>query len=152
MNVLRSHTYIAGGGGMKKDQDQINAFLGRETEFEGRLSFAGTVRIDGRFQGEIDSDGTLVVGETAVLECDVRCARILISGEIHGNIFSQERIEIHTPGKVFGNMQAPVVVMGEGVVFEGYCRMRPENELADRSKEDNKVALLAKSPSTKNES
>ena len=79
---------------MKKSQDQINAFLGRETEFEGKLSFAGTVRIDGRFKGEIASDGTLVVGETAVLECDIRCARILISGEIRGNIFSQERIEI----------------------------------------------------------
>jgi cytoskeletal protein CcmA (bactofilin family) len=137
---------------MKKDQDQINAFLGRETEFEGKLSFGGTVRIDGRFKGEIASEGTLVVGETAVLECDIRCARILISGEIRGNIFAQERVEILSPGKVFGNMQAPVVVMTEGIVFDGYCRMRPENGFEVATREDKKVALLAKSPPQKKES
>ncbi|MBW1815640.1 MAG: polymer-forming cytoskeletal protein [Deltaproteobacteria bacterium] len=132
---------------MKKDRDQINAFLGRKTEFEGKLIFDGTVRIDGRFRGEIVSEGTLVVGETATLECDIRCAHIVISGEVRGNIDSQERIEIRSPGKVFGNIQAPVVVMGEGVVFDGYCRMRPDKAAAE---EDNKVALLAKSTSIKN--
>ena len=131
---------------MKKGEGQINAFLGKNTEFEGKLVFSGTVRIDGRFRGEILSEGTLVVGETATLACDISCAYIVISGEVRGNISSRERIEIHAPGKVFGNMQAPVVVMDEGVIFDGYCRMRSD----DASGEDgNKVALLAKSASAK---
>ena len=110
-----------------KKRDEINAFLGKNTEFEGKLSFTGSVRIDGRFKGEIDSQGTLIVGETALLESDVHISHIIISGEFRGNILAESRIEIHAPGKVFGNIRAPVVVIDEGVVFEGNCRMLQED-------------------------
>jgi cytoskeletal protein CcmA (bactofilin family) len=122
---------------MKKSQDQINAFLGKDTEFEGKLSFSGAVRIDGRFKGEILTDGTLIVGETALLECDIQTAHISISGEVRGNIHAQNRIEIHAPGKVFGNISAPTVTIDEGVIFEGNCRMQTKAE-----EEDSKVAVL----------
>ena len=108
---------------MKKGKDQMNAFLGRDTEFEGKLSFNGAVRIDGRFRGEISSDGTLIVGETAVIESDIHASHLIISGEARGNIFAQSRIEIHAPGKVFGNIETPVLTVDEGVIFEGNCRM-----------------------------
>ena len=110
-----------------KKRDEINAFLGKNTEFEGKLSFTGSVRIDGRFKGEIESQGTLIVGETALLESDVHISHIIISGEFRGNILAESRIEIHAPGKVFGNIRAPVVVIDEGVVFEGNCRMLGED-------------------------
>lgn len=110
-----------------KKRDEINAFLGKDTEFEGRLSFTGCVRIDGRFKGEIDSQGTLIVGETALLESDVHIFDIIINGEFRGNILAENRIEIHTPGKVFGNIRSPVVVIDEGVVFEGNCQMLGED-------------------------
>lgn len=111
---------------MKKIKDQINAFLGKNTEFEGKLSFAGAIRIDGRFKGEIFTEGTLIVGETAVIFSDIRAAHIIISGEVRGNIAAKKRIEIHTPGKVFGNIQAPIVTMDEGVVFDGNCEMKQQ--------------------------
>jgi cytoskeletal protein CcmA (bactofilin family) len=107
-----------------KKTDEINAFLGKDTEFEGKLSFGGTVRIDGRFKGEINSDGTLIVGEAAVMEAEVQVSNVIISGEIRGNILAAKRVEIHSPGKVFGNISAPTVVMDEGVVFEGSCSMQ----------------------------
>jgi cytoskeletal protein CcmA (bactofilin family) len=107
-----------------KNRDQINAFLGKDTEFEGKLSFKGTVRIDGRFTGEIYTDGTLLAGESALLKSDIHVSRIIISGEIRGNIIADKRVEIHAPGKVFGNIQSPVIVMDEGVIFEGNCRMQ----------------------------
>ena len=107
-----------------KRRDEINAFLGKNTEFEGKLSFSGTVRIDGRFKGEILSDGTLIVGDDAVIESEVQVSHLVVCGEIRGNLFAAEKIEIHPPGKVFGNIQAPAVVMDEGVVFEGCCRMK----------------------------
>lgn len=106
-----------------KKTDEINAFLGRNTDFEGKLSFKGAVRIDGHFQGEIHSEGTLIVGETASVHSDVYVSQIIVSGEVRGNIVATERIEIHAPGKVFGNMQSPTVVIDEGVTFEGHCRM-----------------------------
>jgi cytoskeletal protein CcmA (bactofilin family) len=107
-----------------KNRDQINAFLGRDTEFEGKLSFKGSVRIDGRFTGEIFTDGTLIAGDTAIIKSDIHVSQIIISGEIRGNIVAEKRVEIHAPGKVFGNIHAPVVVIDEGVIFEGNCRMQ----------------------------
>jgi cytoskeletal protein CcmA (bactofilin family) len=115
-----------------KPRDEIKAFLGKNTEFDGKLSFSGTVRIDGHFKGEIAGDGTLIVGDDAVIESEVQVAHLVVCGEVRGNLFASEKIEIHPPGRVFGNLQAPSVVMDEGVVFEGCCKMKgikgPDNE------------------------
>ncbi|MBK5100318.1 MAG: polymer-forming cytoskeletal protein [Desulfobacteraceae bacterium] len=124
---------------MKKIKEQINAFLGKDTEFEGKLSFTGAVRIDGRFKGDIFTKGTLIIGETAIVEAQIHASYIIISGEVRGNIIAENRIEIHQPGKVFGNIQAPVVTIDEGVIFEGNCQMRKLSAEADK-----KVAVLSK--------
>ena len=113
---------------MKKRKDQINAFLGKDTEFEGRLSFTGAVRIDSRFMGEIFTEGTLIVGDTAVIESNIHASYVVISGEVRGNIIAEKTIEIHAPARVFGDIQAPVITIDEGVVFEGSCRMQKESE------------------------
>jgi cytoskeletal protein CcmA (bactofilin family) len=110
-----------------KKKNEINAFLGKNTEFEGKLSFTGTVRVDGGFKGSILGDGTLIVGESAAIHANVRVSHLIISGEIQGDLFAAERIEIHSPAKVFGNIQSPIVVMDEGVVFDGQCRMTKSN-------------------------
>lgn len=106
-----------------KKRDEIHAFLGRGTAFEGKLSFEGAVRIDGHFVGEIITEGLLIIGQSARIESDIQVSQIIISGEVHGNITAKKRIEIHPPGKVIGNIRAPVVVIEEGVVFDGNCGM-----------------------------
>ena len=115
-----------------KKREGINAFLGRNTHFEGKLSFSGSVRIDGHFKGEIFADGTLVAGESAVIQSDVHVSHMIISGEIRGNIIADRRIEIRSPGKVYGNIQAPIVVIGEGVIFEGNCTMQIREQVGDK--------------------
>lgn len=112
---------------MKKTETMI-AFLGKGTEYEGRLTFNGTVRLDSHFKGEISAVGTLIIGEGATVEADIHISRIIISGEIRGNIIADHRIEIHPPGKAFGDIQAPTVVIDEGGIFEGNCRMAPAKE------------------------
>jgi cytoskeletal protein CcmA (bactofilin family) len=109
---------------MKKIKDEINAFLGRDTEFEGKFSFTGAVRIDGKFSGEIFSSGTLIVGESAVIKSRIHVGDMIISGEVHGDIIAENKIEINVPGKLFGNIQTPKLVIEEGVIFEGNCRMQ----------------------------
>ena len=121
-----------------KNRNEINAFLGKDTEFEGKLTFTGAVRIDGRFKGEIFTQGTLIVGESAMIESEIHVSHIIVSGEIRGNIRADNRIEIHAPGKVFGNIQAPVVVIEEGVIFEGNCSMNDVDDLGSK-----KLAVLS---------
>ncbi len=113
---------------MKKSKDEINAFLGRDTEFEGKLSFTGAVRIDGKLSGEIFSSGTLIVGESAVIKAQIHIADMVISGEVHGDIFAEKKIEITVPGKLFGNIKTPKLVLEEGVIFEGNCKMKDLKE------------------------
>jgi cytoskeletal protein CcmA (bactofilin family) len=117
MNVKKDRKdYSTNSGG-------INAFLGKGTEFDGKLIFDGVVRLDGKFKGEIISNDTLVVGESAVLNAEIKVDTIIISGKISGNIFAKNRVEIHAPGKLYGNVQTPVFVIEEGVIFEGSCSM-----------------------------
>jgi cytoskeletal protein CcmA (bactofilin family) len=117
---------------MKKAKDEINAFLGKDTEFDGKFSFTGTVRIDGRFSGEIFSGGTLIIGESAVIKSKVHVGDMIISGEVYGDIVAENKIEINVPGKLFGNIQTQRLVVEEGVIFEGNCTMQtPARENQD---------------------
>jgi cytoskeletal protein CcmA (bactofilin family) len=137
------------GRDMKKEKEQINGFLSKDTEFEGKLSFTGEVRIDGRYSGEIMAEGVLVVGESAFLEADIRAARLIISGEVHGNIIAGKKIEINSRGKVLGNISAPVLIIEEGGVFEGACKM-PKNVAIEDEETEKKVAVLHKEPEKTN--
>ena len=107
---------------MTKKEDAL-AFLGPGTEAEGKLTFEGTLRIDGHYKGEIASSGNLIVGEEGFIEADIQISYIVIQGEIHGNILADERVDIQSPAKVFGNIEAPAVVIDEGAIFEGQTRM-----------------------------
>ena len=106
----------------------INAFLGKNTGFEGKLNFNGTVRIDGHFKGEITSaEGSLIVGESGIINADIHIAHIFISGEIRGNIIADHKIDIHPSGKIFGNIQTPALSLQEGGILDGDVRMpRPD--------------------------
>jgi cytoskeletal protein CcmA (bactofilin family) len=119
---------------MKKG-NQVITFLGKETEFEGKLAFRGTMRLDGHFKGEITAGESLIVGEEGMIEANLHAAYIVISGEVHGNILADQRVDIHPPGKVFGNIQAPAVVIDEGVIFEGKTRMYQAKDADDKKSE-----------------
>jgi len=107
---------------MKNGEKGIT-FLGKDTRFEGKLRFQGTMRIDGEFKGEVSAQGNLIVGEDALIEGDLKVSYASISGEVHGNIIADQRVDLRAPSKVFGNIQSPAVVMEEGVIFEGTTKM-----------------------------
>jgi cytoskeletal protein CcmA (bactofilin family) len=104
----------------------IQTFLGPQTSLEGTLTFTGTVRLDGHFSGNIESDGgTMIVGDQAVIHADVTVRAATVSGEVTGNIRASDRIELHVPAKVYGDLHAPVVLIDEGVIFDGKCSAAP---------------------------
>ena len=101
----------------------MSALLDRGCEFEGKLTFEGTVRINGVFSGEVFSNDVLIVGDTAVVNAEVDVDTIIISGEVTGNITARTRIEVKHPGVLRGNICTPALIIEEGVIFEGSCRM-----------------------------
>jgi cytoskeletal protein CcmA (bactofilin family) len=102
---------------------EINTLLGRGSEFEGKLTFEGTVRIDGKLSGEIFTDDVLVVGEGAEVSAEIDAGTIIIEGHVVGNVRAKRSVEIHAPGRVRGNIITPSLFIDKGVIFEGNCQM-----------------------------
>jgi cytoskeletal protein CcmA (bactofilin family) len=101
----------------------LNALLGRGSEFEGKLTFEGTVRIDGKFTGTIVTNDVLVVGEGAKISAEINCGTLIVHGEVQGNIRARSLIEFHQPARIRGNVETPSLVVEKGVIFEGQCKM-----------------------------
>jgi len=151
LDIGQTGKILTGDSGMKKTNDI--ALLGEKTAFEGKLSFHGTLRIDGRFKGDITSDGTLVIGEHGIVEANISSGIVVISGEVHGSINADCSIEILAKGKVYGNIFTPSLIIHEGVIFEGTCRMdntkvATSNELPEHTQD--KKGLIKFFPSGKN--
>jgi cytoskeletal protein CcmA (bactofilin family) len=98
---------------------EINTLLGRGAAFEGKLTFEGTVRVDGKLKGEVFSDDVLIVGEGAYVEAEIDIGEIIIQGTVVGNIRAKRGIEIHAPGRVKGDLHTPSLQIDKGVIFEG---------------------------------
>ena len=103
--------------------NDVHTILGPESSFEGKLVFDGTVRIDGRFKGEIQTENVLVVGQGARVDATITVGSIVINGEINGDITAKHSVEIHSPGKVRGNITTPQLMIAKGVLFDGTCKM-----------------------------
>ena len=107
----------------KKDGEEIKAILGKGAEFAGKLIFNGSVRIDGDFQGEINGQGSLVVGEGALVKATIAVKSIYISGEVQGTMTVKDKTHIHATGRVTGDVNTPVFIMEEGAFFDGKSHM-----------------------------
>lgn len=121
-----------------KETGEVSVYLGPDSNIEGDLSFSGLARIDGAFTGRIRGTGTLQVGPGARVRADIQAASVVISGEVAGEITAGDKIELKAPGVMRGDITAPLVVMDEGVVFEGHCSMAADPAASP----DGKVKLL----------
>jgi cytoskeletal protein CcmA (bactofilin family) len=102
---------------------EVNAYLGKGSRVAGKLNFEGTVCVDGQVEGEIAAQDTLTVGETAIVNAQISGSTVVIMGKVTGDITARKRVEIRAPGKLFGNVTTPSLIIQEGVVFEGHCSM-----------------------------
>ena len=122
--------------------NDLTAFIDEASEIEGKYTFSGTVMLNGRFSGEIVSNDTLIVGEKGVVNANIRAGIVLVSGEVVGNILGGERVELRGSARVIGDVEAPVVVLEEGVLFQGHCRMTKPQDGADGAARDLSVVTL----------
>jgi len=119
-----SRSSSAGGMG------NLTAFIDQGSEFEGKLSFKDTVRIDGTFSGEISSDNTLIVGESGQIHATIQSICVVISGLVEGDIHANEQIVLHKTAVVNGDLDAPIIMMEEGARLNGTVRMGTASSVA----------------------
>lgn len=101
----------------------VSTTLGKETNFEGLLEFKKPLQINGHFQGEIVTDGVLLIGETATVRANIQAGTVVVGGEVFGNIIARKRLEMLQSGKVHGNIKTAKLQIADGVVFDGNCEM-----------------------------
>jgi cytoskeletal protein CcmA (bactofilin family) len=106
-----------------KGIEKITTTLGKETSFDGVLRFKESLKIDGTFEGQIESPGFLYIENGATVKADIKVGSVVVGGVVRGNIEASERLEMLTTGKVFGNIRTAKLNIADGVVFEGKCEM-----------------------------
>src|SRR5215510_4326528 len=109
-------TTVAPNSTSEKPED-INAFVGKGVEFKGTISYSGTVRIDGYLDGEIHTDGMLLIGEDAVIQAKITAGTIVSKGKITGEVVAKECIKLRAPAVMNGSVKTPVLSMEDGVLF-----------------------------------
>jgi cytoskeletal protein CcmA (bactofilin family) len=98
-------------------------YIEEGSEIDGKMTFTGTVVLNGRLRGEIVSNDNLVIGEKGVVNANIRAGVVQISGEVVGNVIASDRVELKEKCRVYGDVSAPVVIIAEGALFEGQCTM-----------------------------
>ncbi|MBM3382065.1 MAG: polymer-forming cytoskeletal protein [Betaproteobacteria bacterium] len=105
---------------------EIRAFLEEGCEFDGKLNFSGVVRLNGRFHGDIDSEDTLIIGETATIEGNIRVGFAIVGGKVIGDIMTKHCTEILATGIIEGSVTSPALISHEGAQLHGHMNVRRE--------------------------
>ncbi|MCB2169632.1 MAG: polymer-forming cytoskeletal protein [Deltaproteobacteria bacterium] len=114
----------------ERHSDSISTLLGEEARIEGLLDFEGTLRLDGKLEGTLTGrNGTLIVGEKAVLKAEITVKNAVIMGTVAGTVEALEKIELYPPAKIDGDIMAPKVTIEAGAILNGKCLMTsPETQ------------------------
>jgi len=124
-----------------KEAEKVNTVLSDTTSFNGIMKFKTSLKINGKFNGEIISEGFLIVGEGATVKANIKADSVVIAGEVKGNVEARERLELLSTGKLYGNIKTKKLKMADGVIFEGKCEMIR----SDMDKQVNRSRILSTS-------
>jgi cytoskeletal protein CcmA (bactofilin family) len=130
--------------------------LHKGSRITGQLAFEGSVRIDGSVEGEIRCHETLTIGEGAEVRARISSRVVIIRGKVEGNVTAKDKVELLVPGRLFGNVSTPRLIITEGVVFDGDCSMGTAKELSgvasSKSLNAEKVVAVAQAPKLQTDS
>ena len=106
----------------------VNSIIGEGSEFKGEFKINGLLRIDGIFQGTIETDGKVLIGSTGDAVSDIKARLVVVGGTVRGNIYATERVIILPSAEIKGNIITPSLIVEEGVTFEGNCVINKKAE------------------------
>ncbi|MEC4680242.1 MAG: polymer-forming cytoskeletal protein [Nitrospirota bacterium] len=111
-----------------EESDEIIAFVGEEVIFKGTIWYQGTIRVDGRLEGAIYTDGNLIIGQKAVVTAKIEAGTVTCQGLITGEIVAKNLVKLLSPAVFDGSITTPLLSMEEGVMFNGSCNMPKQDE------------------------
>lgn len=103
--------------------DQTNSVIGEGSIFEGKFYIAGSLRIDGKFEGEIRTEEALIIGETGKVKTNISAKEVVLAGTLIGDIDAKEEVRITESGRMLGDVNAPVLYLAKGVVLKGHVNI-----------------------------
>ncbi|PYS89955.1 MAG: hypothetical protein DMF64_16305 [Acidobacteria bacterium] len=119
----------------------LSGFVGNGTTLTGEANFKGMLRVDGHLSGRVSSqDGTLIISSGGQVDADIEVSVAQIYGTVNGDIMATKRIELGRVARVTGNIQTPALVIEQGAIFEGSCRMQ---QVRDAQAQEEKRAATA---------
>lgn len=104
---------------MANRSESLNSVIGPGSIFEGKFYISGSLKIDGKFQGEIKTEDELIIGETGKVKTNIKAKSVLIAGTMIGNIQAKEEVRIEKSGKLLGDIESPVLHLTPGVIIKG---------------------------------
>jgi len=113
--------------------EEVVAFLGKGTDFRGVLKFEGTIRVDGRLEGEVITKDTLIVGDSATIMGNLNIGTLICSGKIQGNIVATQKVQFLAPGVLNGDIATPRMTVEEGFFLNGRCEMSRDGKPVDKT-------------------
>jgi cytoskeletal protein CcmA (bactofilin family) len=116
-----------GSSVVQRRDEQPYTTLGKDTEFEGTLRFKEGLKIEGKFNGDIASEGNLIIGKTGEVRAEIAVGSIIIEGKITGNIMASDLVELRSSAELRGDITASKLKIEEGVVFVGKSDVQPIN-------------------------
>jgi len=130
--------------GKKDDEVKITTLIGEGSVLDGNFTAAGSARIDGKVEGDVTVEGTLIVGATGAVDGNVEAEAVLIGGEINGNINAPKKAELTGTARVTGDITTAVIVIDENAVFHGKCDMSQNTENQEDKEIDPKALNASK--------
>jgi cytoskeletal protein CcmA (bactofilin family) len=104
-------------------KDSLNSTIGEGSSFEGKFYISGSLRIDGKFEGEIKTDDELVVGESGKVKTNIEARSVVVAGTVVGNIIAREDVKLLETAKVLGDIVAPAISIQRGVIMQGSIKI-----------------------------
>ncbi len=151
MDILRSDrekNFPASQGGQSSSppptpakppkEEQAYTTLGEDTQFKGTLKFKNTLKIEGSFEGDISTDGHLVIGKTGRVKAEIKAGSTVVEGKVNGNITAKEVVELRSTAELLGDIQASKLKIEEGVIFVGKADVQPTERRSSSGSESKK--------------
>ena len=120
------------GRSFNTNEDEVATTLGSDTNFKGTMTFEKPLKIDGKFDGELTTKGSLIVGQSGEVHADIRVGDIVINGQVSGNIAADGKVQLNPTASLIGDIKAARLAIAEGATFVGNCDVNPAGAATTR--------------------